>query len=259
MVALDSSEVRVIRPDASHVMRLLSALTPWKPVGFRKVRIGGEADGGYVMLDDFPSNPICYSFGIGGDVSWDLDMASRNATVYQYDHSIGKPPVQHPSFRFFRLGIGDRNERGSLTTIVGALAENGHQGERGLILKMDIEDSEWSVLDATPEWCLAQFSQIVVEYHGLARAENRMWAARAESILRKVLRTHLPVHVHGNNWARYALVENIPVPDVLEVTYAARACYSFAESDELYPTALDRPCKAGVPDLFLGSFKFAEV
>ena len=191
-----------------------------------------------------------------GDVSWDLDMASRGAVVYQYDHSIVRPPVHHPSFRFFRLGIGDREESGSATTIAAALAANGHQGDRDLILKMDIEDSEWSVLEATPECCLAQFSQIVVEFHGLARMEDMGWAAQAEAVLRKMLRTHLPIHVHGNNWGRYVLVQGVPVPDVLEVTYASRARYSFADTNEIFPTPLDRPCKADVPDLFLGSFRF---
>lgn len=255
-MSFEHAEVHEAAPPGSHVVQLLSAFTPMRPIGFRKIRVGGPADGGYVMIDDFPGCPICYSLGIGGDVSWDLDMASRNAIVYQYDPTVERPPTQHSSFRFFRLGIGDRDDNGGVTTIAGALAANGHRDDHGLILKMDIEDSEWSVIEATPECCLAQFSQIVVEYHGLARMQDGRWAAGAEAVLRKILRTHLPIHVHGNNWGQYVLVQGVPVPDVLEVTYASRACYSFSDSNEIYPSPLDRPCKAGIPDLFLGSFKF---
>jgi len=255
-MSVDDVEIHANASHDSCVAKFLSLLTPVKPVGFRKVRVGGPADGGYVMIDDFPSNPICYSLGIGGDVSWDIDMASRNAIVYQYDHSIDRPPTEHPNFRFSKLAVAGRDEDGSCTTLATAIINNGHQEHRDLILKMDIEDSEWAVLDVTPESCLSQFSQIVIEFHGLARVENRSWATGAEMILKKLLRTHLPVHVHGNNWGRYTVIEGIPVPDVLEVTYASRARYSFVESDEIYPTPLDRPCKAGVPDFFLGHFKF---
>ncbi len=240
----------------NRVTKLLSLLSPVKPLGFKKVRVGGPGDGGYVMIDDFPSQPVCYSLGIGGDVSWDLAMASRDATVFQYDHTIARAPAQHPGFRFFRLGIGNNESDERMTTLSAAVVSNGHQTQRQMILKMDIEDSEWAALGSTPESCLAQFSQIVVEYHGLARATDRFWVSQAEKVLRKVHRTHLPVHVHGNNWGSYTLLHGVPVPDVLEVTYASRADYTFGVSDEVYPTALDRPCKTGVADLFLGSFKF---
>jgi len=240
----------------TRIIKLFSTLSPLKPLGFRKVRVGGPGDGGYVMIDDFRSAPICYSLGIGGDVSWDLDMASRNATVFQYDHTIERVPATHPEFRFFRLGIGDNELDGRMTSLSAAVASNGHQAQRDMILKMDIEDSEWAALGTTPDACLAQFGQIVVEYHGLARASDEFWIAQAEKVLRKVRRTHLPVHVHGNNWGSYSLLHGVPVPDVLEVTYASRADYTFGESNDIFPTDLDEPCKAGVADLFLGSFKF---
>jgi len=240
----------------ARVVRLLSLLSPLKPLGFRKIRVGGAADGGYVMIDDFPAKPICYSLGIGGDVSWDLAMAARGATVYQYDHTIQRPPTDHPAFHFFRLGIGDGEADPRMTTLAAALTKNGHQDARDLILKMDIEDSEWSVLEATPESCLPGFSQIVIEYHGLARAADKFWIAQAEKILRKMRRTHMPVHVHGNNWGSYPLLYGVPVPDVLEVTYASRAAYTFGATDEIFPTALDRPCKTGLADLYLGNFRF---
>ncbi len=240
----------------ARVTRLLCLLSPLRPLGFRKVRVGGPADGGYVMVDDFPSDPICYSLGIGGDVSWDLAMAARNAMVYQYDHTIQRSPVDHPAFRFFRFGIGASDAEPRMTTLTSALAQNGHQDAGNLILKMDIEDSEWSVLGATPESCLAQFSQIVIEFHGLTRAADKFWISQAEKVLRKMRRTHLPVHVHGNNWGCYTLVHGVPVPDVLEVTYLSRAGYTFGTTDETFPTVLDRPCKAGVADHYLGSFQF---
>ena len=79
-MSIDQIESQVVASPNSHVARFLSLFTPVKPVGFRKVRVGGPGDGGYVMIDDLSDSPLCYSLGIGGDVSWDIDMASRNAS-----------------------------------------------------------------------------------------------------------------------------------------------------------------------------------
>ncbi|MDR2776538.1 MAG: hypothetical protein LBB17_00620 [Puniceicoccales bacterium] len=49
------------------------------------VRIGCDHDGGYIMVDDFGKCDAAYSFGIGNDVSWDLDIAKRGIDVFMYD------------------------------------------------------------------------------------------------------------------------------------------------------------------------------
>ncbi len=46
------------------------------------------------------------------------------------------------------------------------------------------------------------------------------------------------------------------MPDVLEVSYASRSDFTFRPNTEIFPTGLDRPCKPGEPDLFLGTFAF---
>jgi len=49
-------------------------------------KMGGDYGGFAVSLDALPINPIVYSFGVGEDVSFDLDLLEQtNATVYAYD------------------------------------------------------------------------------------------------------------------------------------------------------------------------------
>jgi FkbM family methyltransferase len=48
----------------------------------------------------------------------------------------------------------------------------------------------------------------------------------------------------------------VPIPCVLEVTFANRALYEFQDSKEVFPTELDAPCNRNQPDLFLGAFRF---
>ena len=79
-----------------HVMQLVG-----KPL----VRIGKMSDGGYVMIDDFTSQRIAYSFGISDDVSWDKDMASRGYDVFMYDHTIVRVPEENIKFHWKKIGI----------------------------------------------------------------------------------------------------------------------------------------------------------
>jgi len=86
-------------------LEFLQHVAPRRVVGRPKARVGGIADGGYVMLDDFAGVRTAISGGIGDDVSWDLEIAERGIDVLQVDNTVPGPPVQHPRFEFRRLRI----------------------------------------------------------------------------------------------------------------------------------------------------------
>ena len=49
-------------------------------------RIGGEYGGIAVCLDALPPDPIIYSFGVGEDVCFDIEILDlTNGTIYAYD------------------------------------------------------------------------------------------------------------------------------------------------------------------------------
>ena len=253
-------ELAAIRAAAENhfaVRSVLSRLTPAMAVGASKIRVGRDFDGGYIMLDRFPQDMICYSLGISGDVSWDLAMAERGGQIYQYDHTIGQLPSTHPKFHFFPVGIGPSTSTDpKLKSLASLIEANGHSQKKGMILKMDIEDSEWNVFDDMSEETLGQFGQIVLELHGLSRMAEHDWRVWFDRILSKLRRTHVPIYVHGNNWAQLPIVHGVPVPDCLEVSYANRNDFTFKPNTNIFPTTLDHPCKPGDPDYFLGNFAF---
>ncbi|MFZ1106639.1 MAG: hypothetical protein WAN86_27885, partial [Hyphomicrobiaceae bacterium] len=82
------------------------------------------------------------------------------------------------------------------------------------------------------------------------------WWLQAERVLSKLQQEFCVVHVHGNVIGGSLVVGGVPFPNVLEVTFASRHYYTFEETDELFPTALDASCDPKLPDLHLGSFKF---
>lgn len=242
---------------AHMVKNVLRLLRPHKLVGASKVRTGRFFDGGYVMLDRFEGVQAAYSLGINDDVSWDLDMARRGIPVYQYDHTIEGLPEEHELFHWEPKcisGIGD--EENGVETLEGLMAKNGHSDYDNMILKCDIEESEWLLLEKTPNSVLRKFSQIVIELHNMAYLTDTYHGNNVRRAIANLTSSHRVVHVHANNFAQWSVIGGIPVPAVLEVSLVRTSEGELVQSDEVFPTAMDMPCHAGEADMYLGRFEF---
>jgi hypothetical protein len=123
-------------------------------------------------------------------------------------------------------------------------------------MKLDIECEEWAVFDATPSEMLGRFSQIVGEFHYFQAFADPHWRHLFARVLQKLSNHYAVVHVHPNNFGGFSNIANVVVPNVLEITFANRALYSFSETDEIFPGPLDEPNDPSRPDMYLGSFRF---
>jgi hypothetical protein len=249
-----TSSVSGSAADQAAILSLLSLLTPRQATNIRKIRLGRDGDGGYVLLDDFANVSSALSFGINTDCSWDLTIAERGIDVYQYDHTVDGPPVANPRFQFFKKMIADQESEIS-DTVGSALAKIEPISGKHLILKIDIEGSEWEVLDAATPDELSHFSQIVGEFHGFSQAADALWRERVKRVLTKLRSMFDVVHVHANNCGPFNIIANVPVAEALEVTFANRTIYTCHETNEVFPTELDQPNTAGRPDIFLGNLR----
>ena len=73
-------------------------------------------------------------------------MADRNLEIFMYDHTINKLPMNNSRFHWKRIGLTGYKRIGkNLKTLNELISENGHNNEKNIILKMDIESSEWEV------------------------------------------------------------------------------------------------------------------
>lgn len=242
-------EIRQSPHKESYFLEIKGGLCCRKVVGKNYVRIGGNTgDGGYIMVDDFDTHAHAYSFGIGSDVSWDLDIADRGLEVFLYDHTIRHLPQAHRLFCFNRVGVGAGVNCSSLEKIL----EKNHDLESGnLIMKMDIEGAEWEELRNTPSALLSRFSQITLELHDVCKLENR---DKILDALQKLNMTHQAVWVHGNNsnWAEEA--NGIIMPNLLEATFISRKNYLFESGKCIFPMPLDLPNLNGRWDFDLGNW-----
>ena len=221
-----------------------------EPAGpYRRVRIGRAHDGGYVMLEPLSGTEIAYSIGISDDVSWDLEMAARGYQLFQYDHTIQALPEEDPHFHWKKLGLGGE-DHGDIRTLETLMTENGHMDMAGMVLKIDIEGSEWETINSCSKELLEKFDQIVLEMHDLAVPQDKQAVISA---LRRLHETHFAVHVHGNNYNFADHCGELITPNLLEITYLNRAKYACAgRSTQAFPLEIDAPNKADAPDLQLG-------
>ena len=125
-----------------------------------------------------------------------------------------------------------------------------------IFLKMDIEGAEWAAIEETPTALLGRFSQITCELHCFGNFGDLAWRQGFFRSLRKLYEHYAVVHIHANNFAGWATIANIPVPHVMEVTFANRAIYQFTDTNEIFPTPMDVACNTRLPDMFLGSFRY---
>lgn len=250
---LEAANEIELQTQIRHTLRLLR---PMKVKGFQKARFGSAHDGGYVHLDDFTGLDTAISLGINDNISWDLEMAARGLAVYQFDHSVEDPAPEDGRMVFHKTMITPDAGEGKDT--LEAIVRRWDKGNArpNMILKMDIEDWEWPVLEATPLDAICRFSQISCEMHYLEAFGDLRWRQLFFRGLRKLSKYYAPIHIHANNYAALSVIANVPVPNVIEVTFANRALYEFEETDELFPGPLDVPCDTNRPDIFLGSFRY---
>ena len=230
------------------------AFEPKQVVGFGKIRLGRDFDGGYVMVDDFAGVRAALSCGISDDATWDLEIAKRAIPVHQFDHTIEKGPIDHPLLTFNKRRVAAADAPGTLC--LDSMAQQYLPDRGRAILKIDIEGDEWQAFSTVSAQTLDRFSQIICEFHGLYYAAHPMWHKRFVAVLSKLRALFEVVHVHGNNAGPFANIANVILPCVLEVTLASRGCYQFEESNEIFPTPLDQPNLPSQPEMRLGSFRF---
>jgi hypothetical protein len=242
---------------AHRTLQVLRAMRPYTRVGQKKIRLGRFNDGGYVMIDDFTKAEAAYSFGINDDVSWDLDIARRGIPVFQYDHTIDRLPTQHPLFHWEKKRIsGVADPATDVESLETLIEKNGHQNAENLILKCDIEESEWLLLRQTPNKLVRKFKQIVIELHHMEYLKDDFYADNVREAISNLTASHKVVHVHANNTASWLVLGGIPVPDVLELTLLRDDGEEFVFSDEVFPTEIDMSCDPKKADLYLGRFVF---
>jgi len=200
-------------------------------LGYKKIRIGNNQDGGYILLDDLKDIKFGYSFGISREISFDEGLAKRNIDVFMYDPTINKLPFENSKFHWKKIGLIGRNiNKNNMKTLPELIDENGHSKEKNMILKIDIESYEWDVFQNLPIKYLRQFKYIVGEFHFINSTNVDYY-----HILKKIILTHEIFHIHCNNYGKIIKLYGYIICDAIEISFIQKEGYEFTEDNSFYP------------------------
>lgn len=240
----------VSQKDVRHFCDLLS---PFDVEGFKKVRLGNQHDGGYVLIDDMAGISQVISCGVSNDVTFDLACAELGKPIMQFDHTVEGPPTPHPKFTFRKQAIDALGTIPNSVKLWEIVDQVGDRSKCDLLLKIDIDGDEWSTFANFPAEQLKRFRQITCELHFSSRLPDPAYFSLCLRAISNIHQAFFPVHMHANNFVGFANVMGVPMPEVYEVTFVNRDIYRPTTPQKGAPTEFDNPNNIEKPDLILSS------
>lgn len=223
-----------------------------RPVPTHKdlIRVGGRGDGGYLLPDDLENITACFSPGVSNSSTFEEDLAARGIKSYMVDYSVTAPAIENELFHFEKLFLGDLND-GIYLRFEDWVRNNSTPDETDLLLQMDIEGAEFTVILDTPTDILKRFRILVIEFHFMDRLFSGDAFPFLNQVFQKITREFCVVHIHPNNCCPVLKSGKCEVPTTMEFTFHRTENVVKATRDLEFPHALDVPCVAGKPDIIL--------
>lgn len=194
----------------SIIHELLTVYNPNKP----KKRYGSKHDGGYVLIEELENYDYFISCGIDTNIDFELDVISNYNQLHgkTFDGTVNILPNNIERLEFIKKNI-DMEENDNTTNLFNILNKYNN-----ILLKMDIEGSEFKWLNICPEEYLKNIKQLIIEIHGFEPQDS--WGSnliQKIKALDKLNKIFTLVHIHGNNNSDVYNLTKIPI--VLECTY----------------------------------------
>ena len=186
------------------------------------VRIGGDADGGYLIPDIFDRIAYCLSPGVADTADFEAELSRRyGIKSFMIDGSVASAPFADDNFHFTKKFLGYRTDGDFITLSdwLESILDAGAGSDHGMILQMDIEGGEYDVLTFESTATLGRFSAIVIEFHNLERLFDRYFLKTISIIFEKLYRNFSICHVHPNNCCGVTSFNGIDIPKVIEVSF----------------------------------------
>lgn len=240
------------------------------------VRLGSIDDGGYVVpTQTIKTSDVLISFGVSDNWEFEKDFLKKSsAKLLAYDHTIDKnfwllkfkkdlikfiqlkifkPKKLYKMFQyldfllFFKMKKNNEFHLKKIGKCQNCLCLNdiilNHlKDEKKLFLKIDIEGSEYDILE---DIILnkSKIQGIVIEFHEISKNINKII-----DFTKKINTDLCLVHIHANN---YSMKESSQFPEAIELTYSKKNLHlDIKSNDKVYPLKnLDYPNSKRSPDI----------
>lgn len=183
----------------------------------KKIRIGNDRDGGYVV-SELPGYDALYSYGCDDKTSFErafYDVYKKDS--YVYDHTIEGITDKPDYIHFFKQGV-DSSKSEMMDTIDNHILANGHEKSTNLMAQIDIEGHEWKLFHDGAEF-MKNFSQIVIEFHIFGNVVN--YEDYIDRTFKKLNEHYVCTHIHGQNSPLNPWLDG-NFPKVFEMTWVRK-------------------------------------
>ena len=212
-----------------------------KPVVIQEglVRIGSQHDGGYLVPNCLGDINFNYSPGVSDNFDFEIDLYTKyGIKSFLADYSIDDH-FKEFDYLFFKKKFIGLNNSNTHIRLEDWINENSKE-DNNLMLSMDIENDEWTVLLDTPTSNLSKFKILVIEFHNFAKyLVNNDSILFVEYLFQKLKNNFEIVHIHPNNCCGVLEYEELKIPNVVEITFLNKNAINISDENLEIPNKLD--------------------
>jgi len=186
------------------VQNAFSALLPHS-TDYEEIRVGGEGDGGYVIPKIAHEWDVLISPGVGASSMFEMSIASPKTKVILIDGNVPMPSGLPNNFEFIHKLLGVEDSQNTIS--LGSILTKYYKADQWVMLQMDIEGAEWSVLREVMNEDLQKFQMIILELHNLENLLSNESRDDYTNVLNKLSKSHFCSHFHVNNAGGFFFTE----------------------------------------------------
>ena len=215
--------------------------------GYEYIRLGLEGDGGYVLPNDLSNITACFSPGVNNQIGFEKDLQQQfGISSHLCDRGI-QDIVIDKDWKFEDFWLATSSSPG-FSSLLDWVNMHSKLGTSDLILQMDIEGAEWAIIANTTERLLSRFRIIIIEVHNLGKILSwRRWFNEVVPFFFRLFENHYVAYLHANNCTPAVKIDQLIVPDVIEITFHRRDRFKTLLDSIYIPSQLDFECVPSKP------------
>lgn len=222
-----------------NIISLIKRLRPYD-IGYDLIRLGPNADSGYLLPNDLNEIEACFSPGCDNKYQFEEHCFDRGMKIFIADKTVENSNVPD-KFNFTKKFISSLSNDNFMTMdqwVSNSLPNN----ESDLLLQMDIEGDEYQCILNMTDNLLNRFRIIVIEFHNLDMMFNNFFYKIASVVFDKLLQNHTCVHIHPNNKREVLTIDGISIPPLTEFTFIRNDRVKRKKETKTFPHLLDQDC-----------------
>ena len=183
--------------------------------GYNLIRVGDPCDGGYLIPNILDKIDICFSAGVGNNISFENQLKEKNIKCFLADGTVNEK-YDH---NFIKKNINTFNDENNITINSWIFENINNIDKTKIILKLDIEGAEIKTIFNIDENILKNINILIVEFHDFLYLGNHFGIRILDEIFEKLDKYFSICHIHPNNFGVTKKINNINLPSYLEFTF----------------------------------------